>query len=216
MRDAQSVYCFVIDDSSHRVFQLGRASQISGTRCPAICVVASFPLLSIFPHLGRIISQHQSIKMQSLALVLASSLALFAEAAPQAAPAAPSPAPAPSPPTMSTNATNQFVITTVSAATAARVVPVVVGGTALTFTPNSVMANPGDIIQFQFDASNHTVTQSGETTPCQPLQATQPNAIHSGFIPFDQASGMVGTFNMPVTSTDPMFLYCAQGPHVSS
>jgi hypothetical protein len=37
--------------------------------------------------------------------------------------------------------------------------------------------------------------------------------IHSGHIPFQDGQTDVGTFNMPVTSTEPMFLYCATGPH---
>ncbi|KKY35269.1 putative extracellular serine-rich [Diaporthe ampelina] len=103
-----------------------------------------------------------------------------------------------------------------------KVIPVLVGGTALTFTPNSVTASPGDILQFQFAARNHTVTQSLPNSPCRPVEAGAagvPGAaaapgIHSGFIPFDGgASGMVGTFNVPVMNTQPMFLYCAQAMH---
>jgi hypothetical protein len=37
--------------------------------------------------------------------------------------------------------------------------------------------------------------------------------VHSGHIPFEDGQTDVGTFNMPVTSTEPMFLYCATGPH---
>ncbi|KAH6662651.1 hypothetical protein F5X68DRAFT_106258, partial [Plectosphaerella plurivora] len=92
-------------------------------------------------------------------------------------------------------------------------IPVVVGGPQDTFVPNSVNAAVGDVIQFQFSNGNHTVTQSTETTPCQPLQQTNANAIHSGHIPFQDGQATVGTFNMPVTNTDPLFLYCATGPH---
>ncbi|KAI0837152.1 hypothetical protein F5Y06DRAFT_297939 [Hypoxylon sp. FL0890] len=94
-----------------------------------------------------------------------------------------------------------------------RVIPVVVGGAQDTFVPNIVTAAVGDIIQFQFSSGNHTVTQSAQDTPCQPLQATVATAIHSGHIPFEDGQTTVGTFNMPVTSTDTMFLYCATGPH---
>ncbi|KAH8894293.1 hypothetical protein GQ53DRAFT_617034, partial [Thozetella sp. PMI_491] len=97
-----------------------------------------------------------------------------------------------------------------------RVIPILVGGSSLTFEPNNVIALPGDVLQFQFAQRNHTVTQSAENAPCQPLQATQPAAINSGFIAFDAASGSVGTFNMPVTNSQPMFLYCAQANHCQS
>ncbi|KAI1448549.1 hypothetical protein F5Y02DRAFT_274288 [Annulohypoxylon stygium] len=94
-----------------------------------------------------------------------------------------------------------------------RIIPVVVGGAQDTFVPNTVTAAIGDVIQFQFSNGNHTVTQSAQDTPCQPLQATVATAIHSGHIPFQDGQTTVGTFNMPVTSTDTMFLYCATGPH---
>lgn len=102
---------------------------------------------------------------------------------------------------------------TLSATT--RLIPVLVGGNGLEFTPNSVTAQPGDVVQFQFAASNHTATQSDAAAPCQPAASGQ--GVNSGFIPFDGgASGMVGTFDVPVTSTEPMFLYCAQAKHCQS
>jgi hypothetical protein len=64
-------------------------------------------------------------------------------------------------------------------------------------------------VQFQFSNGNHTVTQSTPDTACTPKDG----GIHSGHIPFQDGQTDVGTFNMPVTSTEPMFLYCATGPH---
>lgn len=75
--------------------------------------------------------------------------------------------------------------------------------------PNSVVAAVGDIVQFQFSNGNHTVTQSTADAACRPMDG----GIHSGHIPFQDGQTDVGTFNMPVTSTEPMFLYCATGPH---
>ncbi|KAI1392658.1 uncharacterized protein F4822DRAFT_425861 [Hypoxylon trugodes] len=94
-----------------------------------------------------------------------------------------------------------------------RIIPVVVGGTQDTFVPNTITAAVGDIVQFQFSNGNHTVTQSSPDAPCTPLQATVATAIHSGHIPFQDGQTTVGTFNMPITNTDTMFLYCATGPH---
>ncbi|KAF6829686.1 hypothetical protein CPLU01_07768 [Colletotrichum plurivorum] len=94
-----------------------------------------------------------------------------------------------------------------------QLIPVVVGGAQDTFVPNLITAQVGDVIQFQFSNGNHTVTQSAEGAACQPLQASVPTAIHSGHIPFKDGQATVGTFNMPVTSTEPMFMYCATGPH---
>ncbi|KAI1479295.1 hypothetical protein K445DRAFT_316043 [Daldinia sp. EC12] len=90
-----------------------------------------------------------------------------------------------------------------------RIIPVVVGGPQDTFVPNTVKASVGDIIQFQFSNGNHTVTQSAKDAPCKPLEG----GIHSGHIPFEDGQTTVGTFNMPVTNADVMFLYCATGPH---
>ncbi|KZM25964.1 hypothetical protein ST47_g2897 [Ascochyta rabiei] len=90
-----------------------------------------------------------------------------------------------------------------------QIIPVVVGGPQDTFVPNSVVAAVGDIIQFQFSNGNHTVTQSTADTACTPMEA----GVHSGHIPFQDGQTEVGTFNVPVTSTDAMFLYCATGPH---
>lgn len=90
-----------------------------------------------------------------------------------------------------------------------QIIPVVVGGPQDTFVPNAIMAAVGDIVQFQFSNGNHTVTQSTADKACTPMDA----GVHSGHIPFQDGQTEVGTFNMPVTSTDPMFLYCATGPH---
>jgi plastocyanin len=90
-----------------------------------------------------------------------------------------------------------------------QIIPVVVGGPQDTFVPNSIVAAVGDIVQFQFSNGNHTVTQSTADTACKPKEG----GIHSGHIPFQDGQADVGTFNVPVTSTEPMFLYCATGPH---
>lgn len=94
-----------------------------------------------------------------------------------------------------------------------KLITVIVGGTQDTFVPNSVQAAVGDVIQFQFSSGNHTVTQSSADAPCTPLQLSDPTAIHSGHVPYEAGQTTVGTFNMPVTSTDPTFFYCATGPH---
>jgi plastocyanin len=88
-------------------------------------------------------------------------------------------------------------------------IPVVVGGPQDTFAPNSVVAAPGDVIQFQFSNGNHTVTQSTQDAACTPMEG----GVHSGHIPYVDNSADVGTFSMVVQNTDPMFLYCATGPH---
>ncbi|KAF2439703.1 hypothetical protein P171DRAFT_395593 [Karstenula rhodostoma CBS 690.94] len=91
----------------------------------------------------------------------------------------------------------------------AQVIPVVVGGPQDTFNPNAVTAAVGDIIQFQFSNGNHTATQSTLEAPCTPLGG----GINSGHIPFQDGQTTVGTFNMVVSTTDPIFMFCSTGPH---
>ena len=54
---------------------------------------------------------------------------------------------------------------------------VVVGGTGvLTFQPNTVTAQPGDTVTFEFHQKNHTATQSTFASPCSPMA----NGFNSG------------------------------------
>ncbi|KAJ2896711.1 uncharacterized protein MKZ38_005281 [Zalerion maritima] len=94
-------------------------------------------------------------------------------------------------------------------ALANKIIAVIVGGAQDYYIPNMVQADVGDVVQFQFSNGNHTVTQSEEASPCSPLTG----GVHSGHIPYVDNQTEVGTFNLPVTSTDPMFIYCATGPH---
>jgi plastocyanin len=108
---------------------------------------------------------------------------------------------------------------TSSSFTGSKIIAITVGtptlNKSLVFTPSEVKASLGDILQFQFYEVNHTVTQSMFSNPCQPIQVSDPSAagIHSGFVPVTPNATTVMTFNMPINNTNPMFLYCAQGPH---
>lgn len=90
-----------------------------------------------------------------------------------------------------------------------RTIPVMVGGQQDVFVPNVLTAAVGDVVQFQFSSGNHTATQSSADNACVPLEG----GIHSGHIPYEDGQTTVGTFEMTVTSTDTMFMYCATGPH---
>lgn len=118
---------------------------------------------------------------------------------------------------VTTNTLPQTNSSSTSGSQSSRLIPILVGGNSLTYTPNSVTARPGDVLQFQFGARNHTVTQSAQDTPCQPGGgggSGGAGGLHSGFIPFDGgAGGTVGTFDVPVLDDKPMFLYCAQAQH---
>lgn len=57
-----------------------------------------------------------------------------------------------------------------TAPTGPKIIEVAVGrDNKLTFEPDDIAANAGDIIRFTFFAKNHTVTQSAFTDPCTKL-----------------------------------------------
>jgi len=93
---------------------------------------------------------------------------------------------------------------------------VAVGMNGLAYTPSSVTANVGDILQFTFYPKNHTVSQSTFGTPCVKAvdSATGQQGVDSGFMPVP-AGTTVGnpTFAINVTTTSPLWFYCRQTGH---
>ncbi|KAK3293604.1 Cupredoxin [Chaetomium fimeti] len=87
---------------------------------------------------------------------------------------------------------------------------------SLTFSPDKLVAQPGEFVQFQFHAGNHTVTQSTFDQPCQPIgMSSNVTGFHSGFLPAAASAemGMFPTYTIQINSTGPLWLYCAQGKH---
>ena len=86
-----------------------------------------------------------------------------------------------------------------------------------TFSPSTIRANAGEMVQFQFMGGNHTVTQSNFANPCQPISNfnTSAQGFHSGFVPAaaSQAMGMIATYTIMINNTSPIWVYCAQGKH---
>ncbi|KAI1633947.1 hypothetical protein F4809DRAFT_652242 [Biscogniauxia mediterranea] len=88
---------------------------------------------------------------------------------------------------------------------------VTVGGAAgLVYTPAEIQANVGDMVVFNFESMNHTVTQSTFATPCDPMAG----GMDSGF----QANPN-NTVDPPpqvamqVMTTEPLWFYCKQTGH---
>jgi plastocyanin len=104
-----------------------------------------------------------------------------------------------------------------SLASAQRTLVVTVGmNSTQTFSPNNLKVNPGEFVQFQFAAGNHTVTQSTFDAPCQPVSMhSNLTGFHSGFQPATASlsMGMIPTYTIQVNSTAPIWVYCAQGRH---
>ncbi|KAF2625372.1 hypothetical protein BU25DRAFT_346032 [Macroventuria anomochaeta] len=80
----------------------------------------------------------------------------------------------------------------------------------LGYRPESITANVGDVVEFQFMQKNHTATQSTFAEPCKAMDGGK----DSGFMPNPEGKAGV-TWNMTVETTDAIWMYCkqAQGEH---
>ncbi|SJL05772.1 uncharacterized protein ARMOST_09108 [Armillaria ostoyae] len=87
------------------------------------------------------------------------------------------------------------------------VIKVTVGGSnQLVFDPPRVSAQPRDIIMFEFQTKNHTVTQSSFADPCRQLNANGTIGFDSGFHPVTD-NATLPTFNITVNDTAPIWAY---------
>jgi plastocyanin len=91
---------------------------------------------------------------------------------------------------------------------------VAVGKDGLKFTPDTIQANVGDQITFEFFPKNHSVVQADFDNPCNPSAS----GLFSGFIA--SSSGKADTtFTITVNDTEPIWLYCAAlqpSPHCAA
>ncbi|ATY65710.1 extracellular serine-rich [Cordyceps militaris] len=89
--------------------------------------------------------------------------------------------------------------------------------TGLKFWPEKIKAEPGSMVQFQFLAGNHTLTQSDFDHPCKPIKEVNPSAlgIFSAYMPVaaSAAKKEIPVFTVMVNDTKPMWFFCSQGPH---
>lgn len=85
---------------------------------------------------------------------------------------------------------------------------VTVGGSAgLVYSPNQITAAVGDMVQFNFETKNHTVTQSAFTTPCEKLAGGM--GVDSGFMPNPNNTMSPPPMMMfQVMTTDPICTSC--------
>lgn len=76
-------------------------------------------------------------------------------------------------------------------------------------------ADVGDMVQFQFAAGNHTVTQSTFDAPCQPIAMNNASVtgVYSGFVPVAKEDAMTAAYTITINSTTPLWMYCSQGKH---
>lgn len=104
-----------------------------------------------------------------------------------------------------------------TASAAATTHTIAVGGSGkLTFDPPHVQANPADVVIFQFQSKNHSVTQSSFAAPCQRLDTTSTTGqsfFDSGFMPVAANSTTFPTWSLVVNDTNPVWAYCKQTNH---
>jgi len=93
-------------------------------------------------------------------------------------------------------------------ASAANITVLVGQNGTLTYSPQSVTAQTGDIISFEFLTKNHTVTQSTFATPCNQ------SGIDSGFFPVAANATQVPQWSFTVENgSTPLWFYCRQIGH---
>jgi plastocyanin len=87
---------------------------------------------------------------------------------------------------------------------------VTVGGAKVVFTPEFVNAQVGDMVVFEFQQTNHTVTQSNFATPCEAVS----NGIDSGFMAnANNSISPAPQLAIQVTVSTPIWFYCRQATH---
>lgn len=77
----------------------------------------------------------------------------------------------------------------------------------LTFHPEAIGANVGDVVKFTFTSKNHTATQSSFANPC----GKKEGGFNSGFQPVAaNQKDDFPTYSITVKDTEPIWMYCAQ------
>ncbi|ERS95815.1 uncharacterized protein SPSK_04557 [Sporothrix schenckii 1099-18] len=100
--------------------------------------------------------------------------------------------------------------------TSVTVVEVSAKNNSLTYSPDNIKVAAGSMVQFQFLAGNHTVTQSTFDQPCQPIASfSNVTGFHSGFVPVAASAntGNIPTYTIMVNDTKPIWIYCGQAKH---
>jgi len=88
---------------------------------------------------------------------------------------------------------------------AAKAIQVQVGSDGLSFTPNTITAADGDVLEFVFGSANHSVVMGDFNNACQPATS---GGFFSGFISITGTDSRI--FSVTINSTDPIVFYCSQ------
>ncbi|KAI0379666.1 hypothetical protein F5Y04DRAFT_259567 [Hypomontagnella monticulosa] len=79
------------------------------------------------------------------------------------------------------------------------------------FQPDTIVANPGDTIRFNFYPKNHSVVRADFKKPCIPWELTNDptQSFFSGPIQQDTLQTPIPTWDLKVNHTNPVFFYCS-------
>jgi plastocyanin len=94
------------------------------------------------------------------------------------------------------------------------------GQPATKYYPDNIKAAPGSMVQFQFWAGNHTVTQSDFDHPCTPISQVNSSVagIWSSFMPVAAGASKkeIPVFTIQINDTKPIWIFCSQAKHCSA
>jgi hypothetical protein len=81
---------------------------------------------------------------------------------------------------------------------------------AHTFKPDVTLANVGDVIEFDFFPTNHSVIRAEYLFPCVPYEMTgrSKKGFYSGFLPVDAILDDPPKYSITVNDSYPIFFYC--------
>lgn len=114
--------------------------------------------------------------------------------------------------TSATKTTSSSSSSTSTSASAGATHSISVGAEGFKFSPDTVTnASIGDIIEFRFYPTGHSVVRSEYKYPCIPYEDTGPNKVgfFSGFQNVATITNNGPTFSVRVNDTQPIFFYCA-------
>ncbi|KAL2064767.1 hypothetical protein VTL71DRAFT_3906 [Oculimacula yallundae] len=86
-----------------------------------------------------------------------------------------------------------------------------VGAVLHQFTPASLTAKVGDIVEFRFYPLNHSVARAEYKNPCIPYEVVEVGrqGVWSGFKPVNVVLSDPPKFSLLINDTEPIFFYCS-------
>ncbi|KHN98699.1 extracellular serine-rich protein [Metarhizium album ARSEF 1941] len=101
------------------------------------------------------------------------------------------------------------VLSALAAQASAKTIKIAVGKDGLTFTPDSVTASQGDVLEYHF-YKQHSVAMGDFSNGCAPAPQ---GGFFSGVVKTAGDGANKQVFQVTVNNTDPMAVYCTVGRH---